>query len=324
MRISEVFAALKRRWYASVVVVIAAFATAYLVSGSVAGVPTGSATVQVLVDSPVSSLVNLQADPASLEARASVLAQAMASNAVVASIAKTAGIPAAEVTAQGPYSGAGQALNVPTPSEARGMQIASATAPYRLVFVAQQQIPIVTASVTGPTPAAAGKLADAVLPGTMAWLQTLATAAQVKTGSLVHLRQLGGAQTGPVTSSSAKMLAGAGAVAVLIFGLLAVALIDRSVLRRRGDGFPDVNLPFGVEPILPSGPMRSGGSSAPHSAGLLDGLEPDHPVHLDDAAARSRSHAASTLPAQRVAFKRAAGAIGSSRADSDHVGRRSD
>jgi capsular polysaccharide biosynthesis protein len=283
MQISDVFAALRRRWYASVLIVIVAVAAALLVSRSVAGVPTGSATVQVLVDSPVSSLVNLQADPASLEARASVLAQAMASNAVVASIAKTAGVPAHEVTAQGPYSGAGQALNVPTPSEARGTQIASATAPYRLAFVAQQQIPIVTVSVTGPTPATAGKLADAVLPGTNAWLNTLASAERVKTGRLVHLRQLGDAQTGPVTSSSAKLLGGAGAVAVLIFGFLAVVLTDRGGARGQRRELPDANLPFGVEPIL------GGGTSAHHVAGLLDVLEPDVPVHLDNSGARSRS-----------------------------------
>jgi hypothetical protein len=249
MRISEVLDALKRRWYASLIVVVVAAGAAILLKGSLTGVPTGSATVQILVDSPVSSLVNLKADPASLEARASVLAQAMSSNVVVASIAKTAGVPAAALTAQGPYSGTGQSLNVPTPSEARSAQIVSVNSPYRLSFVAQQQIPIVTVSVTGPTPAAAGKVADAVLPGTNAWLDSLSTPDLVKADRVVHLRQLGDAQIGPVTSSSAKMIAGVGAVAVLMLGFLAIALFDaRAASDRREPSEAELLFPDDLGP----------------------------------------------------------------------------
>lgn len=233
MQISHTFRALKRRWYATVLVVVAAVAVAVMLDKKAATVPTGTATVQILVDSPVSALVNLQSDPTGLEARASVLAQAMTSNAVLAEIAKSAGVPPQDVTAQGPYSGAGEVLDVATPSEARGMQIVSIKPQYRLTFVAQQDIPIVTVSVVAPNADAAGKFANAVVPGTDAWLDSLASADQVKSGKLVHLRQLGDAQAGTVNSSSAKIVAIVGAVAILMLGFLLISLTDKERRARR-------------------------------------------------------------------------------------------
>lgn len=233
MQISQTFRALKRRWYATILVAVAAVAVAVMLDKSGSAVPTGTATVQILVDSPVSALVNLQSDPTGLEARASVLAQAMTSSAVLAEIAKSARVPASDVTAQGPYSGTGEALDVATPSEARGMQLVSVKPQYRLTFVAQQDIPIVTVSVQGPNAEAAGDFANAVVPGTDAWLDSLATADQVKAGKLVHLRQLGDAQAGTVNSSSAKVVAAVGAVAILMLGFLLISLTDKDRRARR-------------------------------------------------------------------------------------------
>lgn len=233
MHISEVFRALKRRWYASLLVLVVAVGAAIMLNKSMKSVPTGTATVQILVDSPVSSLVNLQSDPAGLEARAAVLAQAMSSNAVLADIAKTAGVAPGDVTAQGPYSAPAESLDVATPSEARSMQIISVKPHYRLTIVAQQNLPIVTVGVQGPSAVAAGRLADDVVAGTTTWLSSLTATDEIKQPRHVHLRQLGDAQAGTTNSSSGKMIAIVGAVAVLILGFLGIALTDRERRARR-------------------------------------------------------------------------------------------
>jgi capsular polysaccharide biosynthesis protein len=222
----QILQALRRRWYATAAIVIAAVIVGAGLAASAGSSPKGTATVQILVDSPVSALVNLQANQTALGSRASVLAQAMSSDAVVSAIAKSAGVPVDEVTAQGPYTGSGESLDVPTPSEARGMQIGSAKDRYRLTIQAQQDLPIVTVGVQGPTPGQAGALANQVLAGTEAWLATLTTSSQVKTGDVVRLRQLGDAQAGSVNSRTSEIIGAIGAVAVLMLGLLAIVLTD--------------------------------------------------------------------------------------------------
>lgn len=267
MQMSEILRALKRRWYLLLVVVVAAVGAAAMLDKSMATQPTGTASLQVLVDSPVSALVNLQSDPTGLEARASVLAQAMTSNAVLASIAKIAGIPAGNLTAQGPFSGPGEVLDVPTPSEARGMQIASAGPQYHLIFVAQQNIPIVTVSVVGPTPVGAGKVANAVVPGTLAWLNGLATTDQVKSGSLVHLRQLGDAQAGEINSNSGKMIAIVGAVAILMLGSLFIVMTDRERREARRRKFAEMEQQLDDELVHEPGPALASVRSLTGSPG---------------------------------------------------------
>src|SRR4029077_16998083 len=92
----------------------------------------GTASVKLLVDSPQSALADLLQSTAPLTTRAALLAQVMASEAVLEDIAGKAGVPVGQLTAQGPYGGSGQALDVITPSEARGSQLLGEQARYRL------------------------------------------------------------------------------------------------------------------------------------------------------------------------------------------------
>jgi len=192
---------------------------------------TGTATVQILVDSPQSALADLLQSTAPLTTRAALLAQVMASEAVLEEVAATAGVPVGELTAQGPYGGSGQALDVITPSEARASQLLGERASYRLTFVAQPEEPIVTASVQGPTAVAAGHVAEAVLPGVQRYVATLQKQGATKPARRVTIRQLGPAQAGTVNSSSRKALMAVGAVGALLFGLL--SLLGFESLRRK-------------------------------------------------------------------------------------------
>ena len=84
----------------------AAFGAGQLASST----PTGTATVQILVDSPQSALADLLQNTVPLTTRASLLAQVMASETVLEDVARESGVPVGELTAQGPYGGTGQAL----------------------------------------------------------------------------------------------------------------------------------------------------------------------------------------------------------------------
>ena len=193
-------------------------------------VPTGSATVQLLVDSPQSALGDLQQDPTPLATRASEFAQLMTSGQVLTSIAKTAGVSPADITAQGPYSGEAEVLDTATPSEARGVQLVAEKPRYRLTFVAQTDIPIITATVQAPTVDNAANVAQAIYPGMKQWLDGLQGSGDVPLGKRVTIRELGDVQVGQVNSNSSTMLAAVAGFAVALLGLLLVVTIRR---RRR-------------------------------------------------------------------------------------------
>jgi Chain length determinant protein len=235
MEISEILNALRRHKILVALVVLAAVAAAGAVKLKTKAVPTGTATVQLLVDSPQSALGNLQEDPAPLAVRASEFAQLMTSGAVLEAIAHSAGLPAAAITAEGPYSGPGSALNATTPSEARGAQIVAVKPQYRLAFVAQTNLPIITGSVQAPTAAGAGRLADAVYPGMTSWLASLQSDSNVPLSKRVTIRQLGTAQVGEINSSSSTVLAAAAGFAILMIGLLATVTLAEGRRRRQAD-----------------------------------------------------------------------------------------
>jgi capsular polysaccharide biosynthesis protein len=232
MELVEILATLRRRWIATTLVVVLAIGAAAAVRVSTHNVSTGAATVQLLVDSPSSALANLSENPAPLISRAGVFAQVMTSQAVVQSIAKTAGVPEGQITAQGPYSGSAESLNVITPAEARSNQIVAQNAVYRLAFVAQQNEPVITTTVQAPSPDAASKIAAAVYPGVQAYIAAIQREGKTPERDRVTLRQLGPAQAGPVTSGSRGTLTIAAFLGILIVGLLAILGFEG--VRRRG------------------------------------------------------------------------------------------
>lgn len=230
MEVVEILSVMRRRKFLVLAVAFAAIAVAVAVKMKTKTVPTGSATVQLLVDSPQSALGDLQQDPTPLATRASEFAQLMTSGQVLTSIAKTARVSPADITAQGPYSGEAEVLDTATPSEARGVQLVAEKPRYRLTFVAQTDIPIITASVQAPNVDDAANVAQAIYPGMKQWLDGLQGSGDVPLGKRVTIRELGDVQVGQINSSSSTMLAGVAGFAVGLLGLLLVVTIRR---RRR-------------------------------------------------------------------------------------------
>jgi capsular polysaccharide biosynthesis protein len=233
MEFAEIFRILWARKLATLAVAAAAILVAVAVRMSMHSVPTGAATVQILVDSPDSALANLSQETVPLTTRASVFAQVMTSAAVLEDIADSAGVPVGEITAQGPYSGPGQALDVVTPSEARSNQLVAEQVKYKLTFIAQTNEPVVTASVQAPNAAAAARVAASIYPGVQHYVSQLQQQSATPVQHRVTIRQLGPPQAGPVNSSARSTLTVAALLGVLLLGLLALLGIEG--LRRRND-----------------------------------------------------------------------------------------
>jgi uncharacterized protein involved in exopolysaccharide biosynthesis len=238
MELTQVLKVLWARRLATALVVVLAIATAGVVKLTSHSVPTGAATLQILVDSPSSELANLSQDPAPLISRAAVFAQVMTSDAVLREIAKAAGIPPQQLTAQGPYSGSGQALNAITPAEARSSQLVAEKVPYRLTFVAQEDQPVITVSVQGPNALAAGRVADAVYTGVQSYVTAAQQAGATPAQHKVTLRALGPAQAGTVNKGSRATLMAAALLGVLLIGVLLIVGIEG--LRRRNSELAEI------------------------------------------------------------------------------------
>jgi hypothetical protein len=235
MEMAEMLQILSRRKLALAAVIVLAAGAAVAVKLESRSAPTGAATVQVLVDSPDSALANLAQDPALLSLRAAVFAQVMASQAVLQDIGTAAGVPASEITAQGPYSGSGQALDVVTPSAARANQLLTEKAPYRITFVPQTGEPVITATVQGPSAVAAARVASAVFVGIQSYVSALQRHTHTPSSHQVSLRQLGAPQAGTVNSGSGTTVSAAAAIGVLLLGVLLILSIEgqRLALERR-------------------------------------------------------------------------------------------
>jgi capsular polysaccharide biosynthesis protein len=231
MELSAIARTLRARWKATALVCVLAVLVAAVARLSSHNVSTGAATIQILVDSPSSELANLNQDPAPLISRASVFAQVMTSDTVVKDIAAAAGLPADQITAQGPYSGSGQVLNSITPAEARSSQLVAESAPYRLTFLAQQNEPVITATVQAPTELAAARLAGAVFTGVQNYVAAAQQQGHTPSEHRVTLRELGGAQSATVNGGSRTTIAIAAFLGVLIVGIAVIVGVEG--LRRR-------------------------------------------------------------------------------------------
>jgi capsular polysaccharide biosynthesis protein len=218
MELAEILKIIASRKLVTLAIVTLAIAAAVGVKLATRSAPKGAATVQILVDSPNSALANLVQNTVPLTARASVFAQVMASQAVIEEIGKSAAIPANLITAEGPYSGTGQKLDVVTPSEARGNQLLAQNVPYKLTFLAQENEPVITASVQAPNITSAARLANGVYPGITAYVASLQKTMNTPSAQRVTIRELGPPQAGTVNTSAGMTVAVAAAFGVLLLG----------------------------------------------------------------------------------------------------------
>jgi capsular polysaccharide biosynthesis protein len=226
---------LKRLWagkLALLAVVLVALAAAVKMAGRSAPA-TGAATAQILVDSPQSALANLKQNTLPLTTRAGVFAQFMASSAVRDAIAHSTNIPADEILAQGPFddpAAAPTGADAPKPPDTASL---SRGKRYRLLFVSQQDLPLVTVYAQAPTAREAAALADGVGKGVQEYVDRLQTQGELEASRRVVIRALGPAEAGTVQPGSSLPMAIAAFLGVLVFGCVALLVVYRLAAARR-------------------------------------------------------------------------------------------
>lgn len=193
---------------------LAALATAYkLPSFQQRSLQLGAASSQILVDAPHSSLVQGAESNAlaTLATRARIYAQYLSSPEAREQISKASGIPAAKIVAKGPFStDTGRVSYEPQPSEVRSKGIVDEKSGYRLVFTAQEGVPIISVSAQAPSAEAAVKLAGGSFTALRSYVASLARESARDGGSGdqidVTVRELGAPEGGTIGGSNNILL----------------------------------------------------------------------------------------------------------------------
>jgi len=157
-----------------------------------------SATTQIAVDSPSSSLAIFNEDVNPLTTRANIYSRFMTSPDVLDMIGHEAGIPPAWITAKGPFNlHQPRAIQEPT-GERRADQVVGEVGRYRLRFETEETVPIVTIFAQAPTLREAFALANGAARGLRDWLRDFQELHDVTGPGRVEIRPLGNARGGVV------------------------------------------------------------------------------------------------------------------------------
>jgi capsular polysaccharide biosynthesis protein len=218
--------------------VAAAIFSAYRVSPSgleSRSLAVAAASSQILVDSPDSTLVQ-GAELGTFEAlatRAKIYGQYLASLDARQEIAKQAGVPARSIATSGPFSSAtGQSAYSSQTSEERAGELLQEGAQNRLVFTAQEGVPILTVDAQSASSETAIALAGASFTTLENYVKGLeADGKPVRQG--VTVRELGAPEGGTLGGSNNMILMVLAFLLVLGLGCAAILLVPTFAQRWR-------------------------------------------------------------------------------------------
>ncbi len=165
-----------------------------------------SASTSVFVDTPSSVLGNLTPSFDPLQARATVYANLMASPEVLEVIGRKAGIPGDQLYAAGPVDSLVPRIVEEPTAVQRNVEITGETAPYRLNFNNDPNLPTIGIYAQAPSTAQAILLANAAATSLDQYVTGLQKADNVPPHSRVVIRQLGKASGGVADSGIGKTL----------------------------------------------------------------------------------------------------------------------
>jgi hypothetical protein len=194
-----------------------------------------AASSQILVDSTDSTLVT-GAEAGELDAlatRAKIYGQYLSSLDAREAIAEKVGIPAASISTSGPFSPAtGQQEYASQPSGERADELLQEGAGNRLVFTAQEGVPILTVSAQAGTTDRAVALAGASFQTLKEYVDNLrASGKPVRQG--VTVRQLGAPEGGTLGGSNNAILMFLAFLLVMGFGCATILVLPTFVARWR-------------------------------------------------------------------------------------------
>jgi len=231
-----------------------------------------AASSQILVDSTDSTLVT-GAEAGELDAlatRAKIYGQYLSSLAAREEIAKLVGIPPEAISTSGPFSPAtGQQEYAAQPSGERADELLQEGAGNRLVFTAQEGVPILTVSAQAATTERAVALAGASFQTLKSYVDNLrASGKPVRQG--VTVRQLGAPEGGTLGGSNNMILMVLAFLLVFGLGCAAILVLPTFVARWRALNKLDLPkpAPASIKPVEDPDPFDP----------RLASDEPDEPV----------------------------------------------
>ena len=196
-------------------------------------VEMASATTEVLVDTPYSTVLDLRQGSSELEkmtSRAVLIGNVMASPPVLRYIGERAGVPAASIRAQPPLT-----PDFPRPLSGLGEDPATSdllksTDQHRLNITANPTVPILQVYAQAPSAEAATTLANASVDGLRDYLEDTARIQGTPTKDLVRLEQLGRASGAVINGGIRPQLILL--TFLIVFGLCSATAIVISRVRR--------------------------------------------------------------------------------------------
>jgi hypothetical protein len=209
----------RRRWLVALGVVVAT-AVALMSAFQVGLFPPslnsrtnefGTASTQILVDTPNSSFANLAEEVDPLNYRAGVFARFLASPAAIDLIAREAKLPSDAIEAQGPYEQGQPLFAIEPTADKRSTQIIGERALYRLRFENNPNMPLITVYAQAPSDSEAVRLADAAPAALQSYVRRIQVSQHTPAKRRVTLRQLGDATGGTVNAGASLQ------IAVLVF-----------------------------------------------------------------------------------------------------------
>lgn len=253
----------QRKLLVGLVLVLAVFAailTAYRVSVSPPGLhkrtlQVSVASSQILVDSHKSTLVNGASAETfnALATRARIYGQYLSSLEARRQIAKLVGVPPGSINTAGPFSPETGTISYQSqPAGERASELLKEGAVNRLVFSAQEGVPILSVSAQAPTTDRAVALANASFKVLTDYVDSLEAEDQ-PVREEVTVRELGTPQGGTLGSSNGKILMVLAFLAVAGLGCAAILLIPS--FARRWRALEDVDRAHGqafAEPYQPT------------------------------------------------------------------------
>jgi hypothetical protein len=166
-----------------------------------------SGSIQAFVDSPNSFVNNITPPLGPLAERATVFGNLMVSPGALDLIGQDSGIPGDQIWAAGPIDPSQQREVIEPTATKRSYQVAGEALPYRIEFLADPNLPIISIYTQAPTSTQAIALANGSVTALSHYIETLQTQNQVPPRARVTVRTIGRASAAPVNGGITKKLA---------------------------------------------------------------------------------------------------------------------
>jgi hypothetical protein len=175
-----------------------------------------SASIQAYVDSPHSFVGDLTDDLSPAIDRATAFANLMASPGAMDLVGRIAGIPGDEIWAAGPVDPTQQRVVVEPTTSKRSYQVFGESLPYRIEFLSDPNLPVISIYTQAPTTAQALALANASVAALTTYVNQLQAREVVPAPDRVLVRTIGPASGGIVNGGIRKKVAGLVFIAVFL------------------------------------------------------------------------------------------------------------